>query len=241
MKKLRLDEVLLSKGLVPDKNGAFIIVTEGKIFVDGQKAVSPSQRISPDAEVVLTYTDEYVGRGAFKLEGAVREFNISVEGKICADLGAATGGFTEVLLRHGAKKVYAIDTARGKLALKLREDPRVIVMEDANILYLETLPELIDLATIDVSFTSLRLALPAILKFLAPGAEVIALFKPQYETRNPELLKHGIVRDDASREALLKEFEAWAVENSWKVLGTMQSPIKGSKGNTEYLLWMKRA
>ena len=240
MKKKRLDDILISQNLASDKNDAFIVVTEGRVFVDGQKAVSPSQLVPAGADIAVCKNDGYVGRGALKLEGAIKDFGLQPQGKICADIGAATGGFTEVLLKYGAKKVYAIDTAKGKLAEKIRKDERVAVMEDTNILYLNALPERVDLATIDVSFTSLRLVLPALEKFLIKGGEVVALFKPQYETLDHDMLKHGIVRDDVAREGLLLDFKRWLENTDWTLDGSIKSPIRGSKGNTEYLLYLRK-
>src|SRR3989338_3700643 len=237
MKKKRLDEILIERGIVKDKEEAFITVTEGSIFVGGQKAVSPAQMYLADARLRLKERFPYVGRGGLKLAAAFRHSGISVEGKVCADIGAATGGFTDVMLQNGARKVYAIDTGMGKLALKLREDPRVVVMEQTNILYLEALPEPIEFASIDVSFTSLRLVLPALKKFLTSKAEVVALFKPQYEVHDANL-HHGIVESDSVREGALTEFVAWAASGGWDVNGSVESPIPGAKGNMEYLVYL---
>lgn len=238
MKKKRLDDILVERGIVKDKNEAFIWVTEGRIFVEGQRAISPAQEYLPDVTLKAKEPSPYVGRGGFKLDAAFKEFPISVKGKICADIGAATGGFTDVLLQNGAKKVYAIDTARGKLALRIREDLRVITMEETNILYLNELPEKIEFASVDVSFTSLRLVLPALKKFLTPNAEVVALFKPQYEVEE-RFLHHGIVEDENARNEALNDFKSWALENGWGWGGMVPSPIPGAKGNIEYLAYLR--
>jgi len=235
MKKKRLDQILIERGVVTNKDEAFVTVTEGNIFIGGQRAVSPAQIFSADAPLRVKERSPYVSRGGLKLAAAFDHFGITVEGKICADIGAATGGFTDVMLQNGAAKVYAIDTGMGKLALKLREDPRVVVMEEVNILYLESLPEPIEFAGIDVSFTSLRLVLPALKKFLVSGGEVVALFKPQYEVADFNL-HHGIVEDESVRKAALDEFVAWAELNRWSIAAKAQSPIQGAKGNVEYLL-----
>ncbi|MBI2640063.1 MAG: TlyA family RNA methyltransferase [Candidatus Sungbacteria bacterium] len=237
-KKSRLDDLLLSQGYVSDKNDAFIVVTEGRVFVNSQKAVSPAQMIGENDTVEVRRGREYVGRGAYKLEHAIVQFNIDARGKICADIGSATGGFVEVLLKHGAKKVYAIDTARGKLDLKLREDSRVIIMEETDVRDLDKLPEAVDLVTIDVSLISLRGILPAVRR-IAPKAEVIALLKPQYETRDPEVLKHGVVRDEDARKKLFDDFTDWLAANGWHVAGSIESPIRGNEGNTEYLFYLR--
>ena len=265
---------------------AFIVVTEGRVYVNGQKAISPGQIIN-DADVVeVRQAREYVGRGAYKLEAALREFHIDVVGAVCADVGAATGGFTEVLLKRGAAKVYAIDAGRGKLDLKLRQDPRVVVMEEKSVLALgdafgkrlqvparpaalakaprssrrgrDTLParrlersqshppsasggEEIDVVTIDLSFTSLRLVLPKIRAWLSEQGGVVALFKPQYEVEDKSLLEHGILRSDAARAGLVETFRAWLAEHGWRELGFMESPIRGSEGNVEYLFHLQPA
>lgn len=235
MKKRRLDDLLLETGKVGDKHEAFIIVTEGRVTVAGQKAVAPAQLVSPDAEVVVRDEMRYVGRGAYKLAAALDAFPVVVEGSVCADVGAATGGFTQVLLERGAARVYAIDTAEGKLALKMRREARVVVMEGMDVRHLDALPEPIDLAVIDISLLPLRDILPSARRLLGGGGSAVALFKPQYETRDPSMLRHGIIRDDATREALLNDFTAWAAGHGWRIAGEITSPIRGGEGNTEYL------
>lgn len=235
-KRVRLDELLISRGLAADARAAFILVIEGRVRARGQKAVSPAQKVETDVKIEISPEKQYVGRGAYKLEAALEYFDIEVEKKICADIGAATGGFTDVLLKRGAKKVYAIDTARGKLALKLREDPRVTVMEQTDVRDVARLPESADIAAIDVSLIPLRGILPHVRRLLKPEGEVIALLKPQYETRDPKILRHGIVAYAGAREKLLEEFISWAEENGWEIAGRMESPIRGGKGNVEYLL-----
>ncbi len=241
MKKKRLDEILIEKRWAKDKNEAFIVVTEGRVFVEGQKAVSPAQPVNPEAKIEVKGERKYVGRGAYKLEAALEKFHLDVRGKVCADIGAAIGGFTEVLLKHGAAKVYAIDTAKGKLALKLRKDPRVIVMEDTDVRDLILLPDPIACATIDVSLIPLEQILSQLKsgRFLAERGEIVALFKPQYQTQNPKFLRHGVIKDAAARERLLEDFLQWAEERGWKIMGQMESPIRGSEGNLEYLLYLK--
>lgn len=226
---------LIEHKFASGKDEAFIIVTEGRVFVDGQKAVSPAQMVLPSAQIKVREIMPYVGRGAYKLEGALKSFDIKVDGLVCIDIGAATGGFTQVLLQRGARKVYAVDTAKGKLAPKLRDDQRVIVMEETDIRHLEGLPELVDIATIDISLIPLREILPYAKQLLKPDGFVVALFKPQYETRDATMLHHGIVKDDATREHLLNDFSLWLVDNRWRIDGKMESPIRGSEGNVEYL------
>lgn len=238
MKKKRLDEILVGRGLVKDKNEAFVRVTAGLIFIGGQRAVSPAQMFNLDVPIRIKTVSPYVGRGGLKLKAAFDAFRLDISGKVCADIGAATGGFADVMLQHGAKRVYAIDVGTGKLALKLRENPRVVVMEKTNILYLESLPEPIEFLAADLSFTSLRLLLSVINKFLTPGAGVVTLFKPQYEAPETDI-KHGIVRDDAVRKRELDSFLSWSRGEGWEVRGVMESPIRGAKGNVEYLIHLK--
>lgn len=239
MKRIRLDDSLVASGFARDAADAFVIVTEGRVLVNGQKAVSPAQTVTAEDEIDVRGGEQYVGRGALKLEAALKEFGISVQGEICADIGAATGGFTEVLLKNSAAKVYAIDTARGKLALKLRNDPRVIVMEGTDVRDLSELPEKVDLAAIDVSLIPLEHILPAVKKLLTENGIVIALLKPQYQTRNPEDLRHGIVKDDEVRKRILDRFRGWLSESGWYEAGFMESPIRGGEGNVEYLFLLK--
>ena len=264
--KRRLKEILIERGFAEDRREAFVIVTEGRVYVNGQKAVSPGQMVDADAVIEVRPEREFVGRGAYKLEAAVKAFGIQVSGTACADIGAAIGGFTEVFLKHGAAKVYAIDLGRGKLDLKLRQDPRVVVMEEVNVLSMPPLPELVDLVAIDVSFTSLRIILPKIRPWLRllykihdrgnsttnlndgrdglggqTTGRVIALFKPQYEIEDKSLLKRGVLRDEAARSRLVERFRGWLRANDWRELGFMESPIRGSEGNVEYLFYLRPA
>jgi len=229
----------MERGLVRDKDETFIVVTEGRVLVDGQKAISPAARVAPDATIEVRSPQLYVGRGAYKLEAALDRFGVTVAGKICADVGAAIGGFTEVLLLRGARRIYTIDTARGKLAWKLRQDPRVVVMEGKDIRAIAALPELLEIISIDVSLVSLREILPAVEKLIAPNGIVVTLLKPQYETRDQKMLYHGVVKRREDREALRDEIIAWARENGWLPEEWMESPIRGAKGNVEYLVSMK--
>lgn len=240
MKRRRLDEILIESGCVKDRKEAFVIVTEGRVRIDGQKAVTPAQWVSGGARVEMREAAPYVGRGALKLVAALDAFPIVVAGKICADIGAATGGFTEVLLERGATKVYAIDTARGKLALKIRRDPRVVVMERTDARDVQKLPEQAEVVAVDVSLISLRDILPSARRLLAPRGAVIALFKPQYETRDPRILHHGVIRNPVEREKLVADFTIWLTGQEWSIIDRMESPITGSKGNVEYLLHLKQ-
>lgn len=240
MKKKRIDDMLIERGLAQNKHDAFIKVTEGTVFVDSKKAISPAEIAPAVSRIVIKKPQMYAGRGALKLAAALDAFAIRPKGKVCADIGTATGGFTHVLLLRGAERVYAIDTARGKLALSLRNDPRVVVMEKTDIRNVEELEDEVCLITIDVSLLSLREILPRVRRLLKKDRDVIALFKPQYEMRDPRFLIHGIIRDPAVREKLLNEFLAWLVASrDWTIAGHIVSPIRGSKGNVEFLLHLK--
>ena len=241
MKKQRLDEFLIAHEFVRDKNEAFIIVTEGRVSVEGHKAISPAQMVMPLGKIEVRPLSPYVGRAAYKLAGALDAFGLTSKGLICVDIGAATGGFTQVLLERGARKVYAIDTAKkGKLALKLREDPRVVVREETDVRHMEKLPELVSLITIDVSLISLRDILQHAKRLLESKGTVVALFKPQYETRDPRVLHKGVVSDARVRERMRDEFVAWVRAHGWQVMQIIESPIRGAKGNVEYLLHLTR-
>ncbi len=239
MKKKRLDDILIEKGSAEDRQDAFVIITEGRVFVDGQKAVSGAQVVDASLAIEVRGPKEYVGRGAYKLEAAVTRFGINPTRKVCLDIGSATGGFTEVLLKYGAKKVYAVDTAKGKLALKLREDPRVFAMEETDIRALKRLRELAGIVTIDVSLIPLREILPHVKRFLVESGDVVALLKPQYEARDPKILRHGVVKSARDRKNILETFIKNAEDGGWNVRDWCESPIRGSEGNVEYLLHLK--
>ena len=239
-KKKRLDELLMERGFIDSIESASKIIIAGNVLVNGQKAISPAQTFDTQTHIEIRGKAQFVGRGGEKLSHALKTFHISIEGTTCLDIGSATGGFVDVLLQNGAKKVYAVDTAKGKLDLKLREDSRVVVMESTNILSLDKLPELVDLISIDVSLISLKMVFPKLIRFLKNDAEVIALFKPQYEVADKSNLRHGILEDDIIREKTLQEFLEWLSVHGWKLLNHTPSPIKGSEGNTEYLIHIKQ-
>jgi len=187
----------------------------------------------------------FVSRGGTKLEHGLKTFDVNVDGMVVLDVGSSTGGFVDCLLQHGAAKVYSVDTAYGELAWKLRQDPRVMVIERQNILFLESLPagrqdypELVDLVTIDVTFTSLTKILPVIKKFMKPGAKIIALLKPQYEDQQLAMKHKGIIPEE-SRNEIIEKIKKFIVENDIEILGQTESPITGTGGNTEFLLYLR--
>lgn len=237
-KKERLDVLVYQRGLAPSREMAQRYILAAEITVDGMVMTKPGQRVPADAEVVLKEVARYVSRGGLKLEQALADFPITVSGQVCADVGASTGGFTDCLLQHGAAKVYAIDVGYGQLAVKLRDDPRVIVMERTNVRYLETLEEPVALVAIDVSFISLSLILPVVRSWLRASGDVIALIKPQFEAGKADVGKGGIVKDSAVHRQVLYEVLANAEALGFRVQGLRQSPITGTKGNIEFLMWL---
>ncbi len=239
-RRVRADDLLVSRGLVATRSQARALIMAGRVWLGDQRVEKAGELLPADAELRLLEPPRYVSRGGEKLEHALRSFQVDVEGLVCADFGASTGGFTDVLLQHGARRVYAIDVGRGQLHYRLRHDPRVVVMERTNVRYLETLPEPIDLVTIDVSFISLRLVLPAAWKVLAPGGRVIALVKPQFEAGRGKVGKGGVVRDLAVHREVLERVTATALDLGFSVEGLIRSPITGVEGNIEYFLLLRR-
>jgi 23S rRNA (cytidine1920-2'-O)/16S rRNA (cytidine1409-2'-O)-methyltransferase len=239
MKKLvskkRLDLVLVERGLVDSRQQAQRLIMAGQVMVDGRVVDKSGTRVSGEADITLKATLPYVSRGGLKLKAALDRFAIEVTGVIAADVGASTGGFTDCLLQHGASKVYAIDVGYGQLAWRLRQDPRVVVMERVNVRYLEGLPEPVDLATVDVSFISLELVLPAVIGFLKPHGDIVALIKPQFEAGRKQVGKGGVVKDPAVHRAVLRKVLLWADGHGLAVRGLMASPLKGPAGNVEFL------
>jgi 23S rRNA (cytidine1920-2'-O)/16S rRNA (cytidine1409-2'-O)-methyltransferase len=241
LKKERLDALLTAKGLFESRAKAQAAIMAGQILVNEQKIDKPGTQVPEDAAIrILGDKLPYVSRGGLKLEKALKIFPISVEGKIVADIGASTGGFTDCALQNGAAKVYAIDVGYGQLAWKLRSDERVVNMERTNVRYLEKehLAEMVDAATIDVAFISLDKVLPAVHKILKPEGFVIALIKPQFEAGKENVGKKGVVRDPKVHEAVINNVIAFAKNEGFGIAGLEFSPIKGPEGNIEYLLYL---
>ena len=215
----------------------------GHIYVNGQKETKPGTSVAEDAALEIRgETLPYVSRGGWKLEKALRVFPLDVKDAVCIDCGASTGGFTDVLLKNGAAKVYSVDVGYGQLAWSLRTDPRVVCMERTNIRYVthEQIPEEMDIAVADLSFISLRLVLPAICSLLKPGAPMVCLVKPQFEAGKEKVGKKGVVRDPAVHAEVLREFLRYAPECGFGVKGLDFSPIRGPEGNIEYLAWLEK-
>jgi 23S rRNA (cytidine1920-2'-O)/16S rRNA (cytidine1409-2'-O)-methyltransferase len=240
--KTRLDHLLFKKGITESREKARALIIEGKIIVNGKKIEKPGTLVDENSEIIICgKTLPYVSRGGLKLAYAIKEFSINIEGKVAMDVGAGTGGFTDCLIQHGAKLVYAVDVGYGQLAWKLRVNPKVIAIERTNIRYMskDKIPESIDIATVDVSFISLKLVIPKILEFLNPQGEIIALIKPQFEVGPGEVDKGGVVRSPERRIKAVEEIKKFFETLNLKVIGVTQSPIKGQKGNIEYLIYAK--
>jgi 23S rRNA (cytidine1920-2'-O)/16S rRNA (cytidine1409-2'-O)-methyltransferase len=240
-KKERLDIALVRHGLAPSRERARALIMAGQVLVGDRMVDKPGTLIPLDAKCRLVKAPEelkYVSRGGLKLEKALTKFGLNPAGLVALDVGASTGGFTDCLLQHGAIRVYAVDVGQGQLAWKLRNDPRVVLMERTNIRYLTALAEPIQCAAIDVSFISLRLALPAIVPLLAPGAWVVALVKPQFEAGKAEADRGaGIISDPAVHSRILEELQEWIPQHTpFHVQGLTDSPIYGRDGNREFLL-----
>jgi 23S rRNA (cytidine1920-2'-O)/16S rRNA (cytidine1409-2'-O)-methyltransferase len=238
MKGVRLDTLLYRRGLAPSREKARRLILAGQVFVAGRRVDKAGARVDEAAEVDVRQGLPYVSRGGLKLEQALRAFAIDPTGLVAADVGASTGGFTDCLLQHGAARVYAIDVGYGQLDWSLRQDPRVVVMERTNARHLETLPEPVSLVTIDVSFISLELILSQVRRWLAPGGQVVALVKPQFEAGPERVGKGGVVRDPDVHRDVLRATLSWALDNGWRIRGLTRSPITGPKGNVEFLAWL---
>ncbi len=237
--KSRLDVLLVARGLADTRDWAQRLIRAGEVRVNGQVIETPARLFAPDVEIVVETPPKYVSRGGFKLEAALDHFQIDPAGLTCADVGSSTGGFTDCLLQRGARRVYAIDAGRHQLHWKLRHDPRVVLMEQVNARYLEALPEPIQLAVIDVSFISLTLILPRVFGWLRESAgAVIALIKPQFEAGRDKVGKGGIVRDPDVHQQVIDHITAFCVAHDWQRRGLIDSPILGTDGNREFLIWL---
>ena len=240
--KKRLDVLLTERGLQESRQRAQAVIMSGEVFVNGQRVDKPGTAVAEDAQIeVRGGTLAYVSRGGLKLEKAMAAFPIDLNGAVCADIGASTGGFTDCMLQNGAQKVYAVDVGYGQLDWKLRGDPRVVCMERTNARYLthEQIPQELDFASVDVSFISLGLILPALDGLLSPEGEAVCLVKPQFEAGREKVGKKGVVRDPAVHLEVLETFLHHAKENHFTVLGITYSPIRGPEGNIEYLGYLR--
>ncbi len=238
--RVRLDQALVAQGLVTSRQRAQAMVRAGLVRVAGAVADRPDQMVDPAVTIDLERAKSYVSRGGDKLAAALDAFGIDPSGRVCLDVGASTGGFTDLLLQRGAARVIAVDVGYGQLAWSLRQDARVTLLERVNIRHLERLPAAADLAVVDVSFISLRLVLPRVAELLSPPADVVALVKPQFEVGKGVVGKGGVVRDPAQHEHVLHELSRFAAELGYTVAGQIPSPLLGAKGNREFLMYLRR-
>lgn len=238
VQKERLDKLLVERNLVESRSRAQRLIMAGEVLVNDRVMTKAGMQVPVDAAIKIRERMPYVGRGGYKLAGALDEFQFDPTGMIVADVGASTGGFTDVLLQRGAARVYAIDVGYGQLAWKLRQDPRVVVMERTNARHLTSLPERVDLAVIDASFISLRLLLPAVQQWLKAHGDVIALVKPQFEAGREQVGKGGVIRDPAIHRQVLADIIDWSRRHDWRVVGVTASSIRGPAGNVEFFLWL---
>lgn len=240
MTKRRLDQLLVDRGLAENRTRAQALIMAGLVFCGGKRLDKPGHQVADDADIDMRGKDHpWVGRGGLKLDHAFSHFDLEVAGKTAIDLGASTGGFTDVLLTRGAAHVYAVDVGHGQLAWKLREDARVTVLEKINARDLDKtlIPEPINVITADLSFISLKTALPAALALAAPGALLAALIKPQFEAGREQVGKGGIVTDLEVHEAVCRDIESWLSDQpDWQVIGITPSPVTGADGNKEFLI-----
>ena len=256
MSKIRLDVLLTERGLAESRSKAQALIMAGQVRVDGQTALKAGANVAAASTLTVDAGPRFVSRGGEKLDAALEALSLDVAGLVCADVGASTGGFTDCLLQRGAAKVYAIDVGKGILHWKMRKDPRVVVMEETNARYVESLPEKIDLVTIDASFISLKVLLPVVKKWFVPSpptpsrstpvglpkfgeGSVIALIKPQFEAGKKDVARgEGVIRDPEIHRQVLLDVLTFAQSEGWGIRGLIRSPLLGPKGNVEFLVWL---
>jgi 23S rRNA (cytidine1920-2'-O)/16S rRNA (cytidine1409-2'-O)-methyltransferase len=241
-KKVRLDRLLFERGLAESREKAKALILAGNVLVNEQLVDKAGSLVKQDDRISLKERTKFVSRGGHKLEHAFNEFRLDVKGAIAMDVGASTGGFTDCLLQQGADKVYAIDVGYGQFDLRLRNDKRVVLHEKTNIRHLEhdAVKDRIDIAVIDVSFISLLKVIPKVLEFLEERAEIVALIKPQFEVGRKDVGKGGVVKDEAKRRVAVDTIKSESEKMGLTVAGITESPIKGPKGNVEYLIYLKK-
>ena len=243
MAKKRLDVLLVEKGLAESREKAKAIIMSGIVYVDGEKEDKAGSTFSEEVQIeVRGKTLKYVSRGGLKLEKAMEVFPISLEGAVCMDVGASTGGFTDCMLQNGASKVYSVDVGHGQLAWSLRNDDRVVCMEKTNIRYVtpEDIEELVSFASVDVSFISLSKVLPPLRNLLTEEGQVVCLIKPQFEAGREKVGKKGVVREKSTHEEVIRNVLTFTMESGFSILGLDYSPVKGPEGNIEYLMHIRK-
>ena len=246
MPKVRLDVLLVERGLAESRAKAQAMIMAGQVRVSDQVTLKPATAVATDSVLTVDSGPRFVSRGGEKLDAALEAFQIDVTGLVCADVGASTGGFTDCLLQRGAAKVYAIDVGKGILHWKLRNDPRVVVMEETNARYVQSLPEPVSLVTVDASFISLKILLPVIKKWEVVGGktqeesgDIIALIKPQFEAGKKDVARgDGVIRDPEIHRQVLLDVLGFAQTEGFQIRGLIKSPLLGPKGNAEFLVWL---
>lgn len=235
--RVRADELMVRQGLAPSRSQAKVLILAGKVRTPDGRVQKPAELLPVDTKLALEQGPRYVSRGGLKLEAALDTFEIDVDGLVAADLGASTGGFTDCLLQHGAKRVYAIDVGYGQLDYRLRKDPRVVVMERTNARYLEALPEPVDIVVIDTSFISLKLILPTARRISRKDGQIVALIKPQFEAGREAVGRRGVVKDEKIRKRAVRDVLEFARDEGMRLRGLARSPIAGPAGNEEFLAY----
>ena len=237
--KVRLDVLLVERGLAESRAKAQALIMAGQVRVADQVTLKPATAVQADSVLAVDAGPRFVSRGGEKLEGALAAFNLDVTGFVCADVGSSTGGFTDCLLQHGAAKVYAIDVGKGILHWKLRNDRRVFVMEETNARFVESLPEPVSLVVVDASFISLKILLPTIKKWINENTRLICLIKPQFEAGKKDVSRgDGVIRDPEIHRQVLTDVLTYAQQEGFAIQGLSKSPLLGPKGNTEFLVWL---
>jgi 23S rRNA (cytidine1920-2'-O)/16S rRNA (cytidine1409-2'-O)-methyltransferase len=239
---LRIDQLLVARGLFDTRSRARAAIEAGRVKADGRVVAKPSEQIAEEAEIEAEPAHRWVGRGALKLDHALTVWPVAIEGRVVLDVGASTGGFTEVCLERGAAKVFAVDVGFGQMHDRVAADPRVVNLErtDARDLTRDLIPEAPSVIVCDASFISLSKVLPAALDLAAPGADLVTLVKPQFEADGPGAGKKGVVKDPAAHAAAVERVREWLEAKGWAVQATTESPITGGDGNVEFLLWAKQ-
>ena len=239
MTKVRLDVLLVERGLAESRAKAQALIMAGQVRVADQVALKPATTVDAKAALTVDSGPRFVSRGGEKLDGALEAFAIDVSGLVCADVGASTGGFTDCLLQRGAAKVYAIDVGKGILHWKLRNDKRVVAMEQTNARYVESLPESVGMVTVDVSFISLKILLPVIKKWINESTKMVCLIKPQFEAGKKDVSRgDGVIRDSEIHRQVLLDVLGFAQNEGFRIHGLIMSPLLGPKGNAEFLVWL---
>ena len=241
MTRRRIDGLMVARGLVESRAKAQALIMAGKVVVDGKANIKPGNMVDEGAVVTIAEPPPFVGRGGLKLDHALEQFRLDVSGMVVADIGASTGGFTDCLLKRGASRVYAIDVGYGQLDYRLRQDPRVVVMERVNARYPIGLPEKVALATLDLSFISLTKVIPAVADLLDRGGKLLVLVKPQFEAKRWEVGKKGVVKNPQTQARVLGRFLAWAIERGLWLGGLVASPVTGAAGNREFFVLLRLA